>query len=585
MILALAALAVGTAFAQKAEPKGAAPAAAAPPPTTADCLGCHGTEGTGAPMVKESDLNASPHKDLGCTGCHSSVTSVPHTEAMVKDKPACANCHPTEDQKHALSVHARPDKVAGDHPVCITCHGGGNPHGIKTMKSWTKQAKATVCIHCHGDRARMARYGVDPDAEESYNESFHGKALLRYGLTKAAMCADCHSNHEVRQPSDPASTTNPANVATTCGKSGCHQGAKLNFATSGANHLKLKTKEATGLFLEELFFKVLTIGTLVFLLVGVMLDLRTKVFNPRVTHGTSQLVSVIISLSFVLLVSALAMMFLGAGQPKYAVLAALIIMAIALMVHFATPHPKPDPKEPMFQRFTVAQRLQHLCLVISFVILVLTGLPLRYAGDPWLNMLYAILGGINEARIIHRVAATVMIVTWVWHTLYLIYRWQKAGFKLSSWSMWPSKHDLTDLIVTVKHYVGHSPEVARHDRFSFKEKFDYFAVYWGMPIMVFSGLVLWFPIALGNRLPELSISVAYIAHSDEAILAFLAILTWHFYNTHFNPDNFPMAKTWINGQRSLSQMEHEHPLELERILAAQSGAAEAGAGGDKETKE
>jgi cytochrome b subunit of formate dehydrogenase len=118
------------------------------------------------------------------------------------------------------------------------------------------------------------------------------------------------------------------------------------------------------------------------------------------------------------------------------------------------------------------------------------------------------------------------------------------------------------------YYLGLWKEAPKYARFQFKEKFDYFAVYWGMPIMVFSGLVLWFPVYYGNLLPEAGISAAYIAHSDEAILAFLAILTWHLYNAHFNPDSFPMAKTFYTGLKTESEMRHEHPLELAHIEAA-----------------
>jgi cytochrome b subunit of formate dehydrogenase len=194
-------------------------------------------------------------------------------------------------------------------------------------------------------------------------------------------------------------------------------------------------------------------------------------------------------------------------------------------------------------------------------------------GVEWLGHIYVLFGGLAGARIAHRVAAVVMIINWIWHTLYLLYRWRKHGFSFKSWSMWPNRKDWADFIAVSKYYLGLSKEEPRYDRFQFREKFDYFAVYWGMPIMVFSGLVLWFPIYFGNRLPEIGLSFDYIAHSNEAILAFLAIVLWHFYNTHFNPDNFPMSPTWYTGTKTQEERAREHPLELARLEGQNPGQA------------
>jgi hypothetical protein len=103
----------------------------------------------------------------------------------------------------------------------------------------------------------------------------------------------------------------------------------------------------------------------------------------------------------------------------------------------------------------------------------------------------------------------------------------------------------------------------------FREKFDYFAVFWGLPVMMMSGLILWFPVFFGNLLPDLAIPVAYIAHSDEAILAISAIVVWHFYNVHYKPDKFPMSWVWLTGRISEHDIQHEHPLEYERLTAQQ----------------
>ena len=243
-------------------------------------------------------------------------------------------------------------------------------------------------------------------------------------------------------------------------------------------------------------------------------------------------------------------------------------MLAALSVYFLRREPvKKKETGKLYQRFTVSQRAQHICLAISFVVLVLTGMPLRFAHVGWSHYLHLLFGGFEGARIAHRAAAVLMTGTWIWHCVYLLYRWKKASFSFKSWTMWPSRQDFVDLFDTVKYGLGLRKEPPHYDRFQFREKFDYFAVYWGMPIMVLSGLVLWFPVYFGNALSELGVGIAYIAHSDEALLAFLAIMIWHLYNTHFDPEHFPMSRAWYSGVLTESEMEREHPAEKKRLDA------------------
>ena len=135
--------------------------------------------------------------------------------------------------------------------------------------------------------------------------------------------------------------------------------------------------------------------------------------------------------------------------------------------------------------------------------------------------------------------------------------------------MIPSWKDARDWRDTSLYYFGVRRALPKYDRFNFREKFDYFAVFWGLPVMMLSGLVLWFPVFFGNRLPDLAIPVAYIAHSDEAILAISAIVVWHFYNVHYNPEKFPMSWVWLTGRISEPDIQREHPLEYERLVAPQ----------------
>ncbi len=223
-----------------------------------------------------------------------------------------------------------------------------------------------------------------------------------------------------------------------------------------------------------------------------------------------------------------------------------------------------------FERLTLFQRAQHLTMVISFTLLALTGLPMRFPGTAGFARLYAIFGGLAGARQVHRAAAVLMIADGAVHLAYLAALLARSRFNVrDAWPMVPSWKDARDWWETSLYYFGVRRELPKYDRFNFREKFDYFAVFWGLPVMMLSGLVLWFPVFFGNMLPDLAIPIAYIAHSDEAILAISAIVVWHFYNVHYNPDKFPMSWVWLTGRISEHDIQREHSLEYERLTAQQ----------------
>ncbi|HEY6867733.1 MAG TPA: cytochrome b/b6 domain-containing protein [Candidatus Eisenbacteria bacterium] len=227
---------------------------------------------------------------------------------------------------------------------------------------------------------------------------------------------------------------------------------------------------------------------------------------------------------------------------------------------------RPTSPARLFTRISRFQRLQHGLLLASFTVLALTGLPMRFPEVRWLGAVYAVVGGLPVARVIHRSAALVMILDGLLHLIYvggLLIRsrfdWRRA------WPMVPARKDLRDFVATSLYYLGRRRVLPAYDRFNFREKFDYFAVFWGLPVMMFSGLVLWFPVWFGNRLPDLAIGAATIAHSDEAILAISAIVVWHLYNVHVAPGRFHRFRTWIDGRISREEMIVAHPLEYERL--------------------
>lgn len=544
------------------------------PQDTAACMACHADAQDPFPAVHAQALAKSPHKDLKCQDCHASIDAYPHTAAMLRDKAACGTCHSDEQDAYGQSSHSHPDKVAGDHPTCIACHADGDPHAVRFTKSLTRAEYALLCSRCHERQDRMARYGADPDAVASYNESFHGKAVLKFGNLKAAICIDCHGAHDVLPPDNPKSRTNRANGNRLCSRPGCHPGANLNFAMSGANHLRLMVKRSTVLFGVDLFFRLLTGGMILFLTGGVALDLRKKVFGKKPPR-CGRTPGFLTALSFLGMCFALG--FGAFNQVRQAAdwfAGSVAVLVLAYVAYFVL---RPNGASPAptghgrFERFDRVHRWQHFVLMLCFTVLIATGMPLRFAQFDMLHADYAYIGGLAGARLLHRVAAVTLIAVWLWHVLDLLVRWKRQGFKFRSWTMLPTRKDAQDFFETTLSYIGLSEAEPRHGRFQFRQKMDYLAEYWGVPIMVLTGFVLWFPIYWGDRLPEQAIAVALVAHGWEATLAFCAIIIWHLYNEHFNPDSFPMSKVWLTGELTRDEMDREHPLELESLERDGSG--------------
>jgi cytochrome b subunit of formate dehydrogenase len=108
-------------------------------------------------------------------------------------------------------------------------------------------------------------------------------------------------------------------------------------------------------------------------------------------------------------------------------------------------------------------------------------------------------------------------------------------------------------------------EHPQYDRYDYKQKFEYWGVIAGGMLMITTGFVLWFPVEVARFLPGEVIPAAKAAHSNEALMAFLVIITWHIYNAVFSPEVFPLDTAIFTGSISRERMVHEHPIELARI--------------------
>lgn len=228
-------------------------------------------------------------------------------------------------------------------------------------------------------------------------------------------------------------------------------------------------------------------------------------------------------------------------------------------------------EERQFVRFTRLNRLLHAAMVVSFLSLALTGLTLKFSYTKWAVILSRLLGGFETAGYIHRSAAVVMFATFIAHLVDLR-RLKKQ--KYGSWrallfgpdTMLFTRRDLAEFLATLKWFIGFGPR-PRYGRWTYWEKFDYFAVFWGIAIIGFTGLTLWFPVFFTRFLPGWFINVATIIHSDEALLATGFIFTVHFFNTHLRPEKFPMDVTIFTGYMSLAELKRDKPKEYEALVA------------------
>ena len=223
-------------------------------------------------------------------------------------------------------------------------------------------------------------------------------------------------------------------------------------------------------------------------------------------------------------------------------------------------------------RFDLHQRLQHGTMALSFTLLVLTGWPISTHGIGASKFLVSMFGGLEMTGLIHRIAAVGLIIASVYHLIYLIVLAQRRKLPFS---MLPSPKDLQDVIGNLSYFLGLRSERPRFPRFTYFEKFDYWAVFWGVVVMVGSGFVRWFPNWTMRVFPPAAYEIAHFAHADEALLASLAIFVWHFYNVHLRPSVFPMSRVFITGRLTLHELEEEHGAEYDEMMARKAREQEA----------
>jgi cytochrome b subunit of formate dehydrogenase len=235
----------------------------------------------------------------------------------------------------------------------------------------------------------------------------------------------------------------------------------------------------------------------------------------------------------------------------------------------------------LFTRFRPVDRFCHMVLIVSFLLLVATGMPIKFHQAGWAQVFFGLIGGPAVAASLHRFGAILIVSSFAIHLASLIgplkrelsrrlgknarFSWRATlRVMFGPDSPLPRWQDAKDLVAHMRWFFGRGAR-PKFDRFTYWEKFDYIAVFWGVGVIGLSGLVLWFPDVFTRVLPGWGINIAHIIHSDEALLAAGFIFTFHFFNSHFRPEKFPLDSVMFSGRITEEELRHERLAQYERL--------------------
>jgi formate dehydrogenase gamma subunit len=441
-----------------------------------------------------------------CSTCHGSHDILLSSDSGSKTNrnnipKLCGTCHYGVYETYIDSIHGVAfQKGAQDSPVCTTCHG---EHLIEPPKEPTSLVYSTTiskstCPQCHAAERITKKYGLPSDRVISYFDSYHGLAD-KYGDTTVANCASCHGVHNIYPGNDPRSTINPDNLVQTCGK--CHRGATANFAKGKIHGSIIKTKELSGIvkYYVRLFYFILIPLVILGMLAHNILDYAYRLRLKSMEQKNLK----------------------------------------------------------TYLRLSLSERVQHIIMFVSFIILVISGFALR------LKLNFPFLSGETNSLLrstTHRIAAVLFIIVSIYHVFYLLRNNRGKGIIRD---MMPALKDIQDALGALMTYLGFRKEYPQLGRFSYIEKSEYFALIWGAVIMIATGIVMWFEEFFMRFIPKWGLDVADMIHYYEAILATLAIIVWHFYHVHIKPGAKYTNLAWLTGKLTEEEMKEEHPLELD----------------------
>ncbi len=548
-----------------------------PPVPVSQCQACHDGH------TFRVEFPQSVHGNLGCSSCHTGVVNLRrHTTGEEKPAPVscgachgqiaseyrsnfhfiqedfrCHDCHrdihavkPVDRRQFKRSViekctqcHSNEEYVASGHSeallkgnqdaaACSDCHGLHDTQVYHTsLEKYPSEAREFYtgkCKRCHADEAMMKRNNMSAELVRYYEETYHGKVQNIGYASRVAGCADCHTTHNILPKSDPRSSIHPGNLVENCGR--CHSHFHTRFVDYKAHPNYRDRKNYPSLFWTFVFMSGLLGGTFLFFWTHTFLWWRKTYWEAHRMEKSGI-------------------------SPHYSLSAAEKIQHV--------------------QRFSPKERIMHVLLILSFFTLVMTGFPIKYPEAAWSRILIDLWGGAHQAGLFHRAAALVLIavvacVAW-FSFKFLFPKGQSTrgwtGRLLGPDSLFPNLKDWEDMKGMFRWFFDRG-EMPKFDRWTYWEKFDFMAVFWGMFAIGGSGLLLWKPEWSSYIIPGWVLNIATMVHSEEALLAALFIFTVHFFNTHFIPTRFPMDRIIFTGTYSMEELQTQRPLEYDRLVAA-----------------
>jgi formate dehydrogenase subunit gamma len=224
-------------------------------------------------------------------------------------------------------------------------------------------------------------------------------------------------------------------------------------------------------------------------------------------------------------------------------------------------------KQSFYQRWNIQHRLQHVTLFVSMFGLLSTGMAIKYHSAAWAQWFFNRMGGFHGNLVVHKFSAALLVFVSVWHLGYMLQEWFRHKTSPKDWAMMPTLKDGLDVWHHMLFLLSLRKQPPQYDRYTYLEKFEYLSIFWGMIVMGLTGFSLWFPVKAAGFVPRSFLDGFRIIHSNEALVALIALAYGHFYTVHLNPHVFPTSTVWFNGKISLEHMLEEHPLEYQRMVA------------------
>ncbi len=593
------------------------------------CATCHADEAKAFPTSAHAILG-----DAACASCHGSVHELTTAETLAPAK--CAECHADEVKELAASIHGQAAKKGDpDAPKCTSCHGpihavkaASEPdstiarknladtcakchsnagfssrhlipiaHPVESYKQSVHgravaegNEKAATCSSCHGshniypardERSRVNHWKVPQTCAEchkeiarQFNDSVHGQAV-KAGVRDAPVCTDCHGEHLIMNPSNPASPLNAANISSeTCGR--CHGDPRLALRYNlPADRLPSYAGSYHGLAIEGGKLTAANCASCH----GVHDILPSN--DPRSTVNAANLPKTC------------GQCHKGADQAPYAIGPVhvqtnsgpnhpvvqwirwtywvlipftlgfmLLHNLLDLLSKLIRRQPRRESGE-MVTRMGLWFRVAHWGIMASFPTLVVTGFALKYPESWWAKPLSLWESHAGVRGGLHRVAAVVMIAATVFHIVHLAMKKRDRSFL---WAMIPTIKDATDMLHVFRYNLGLTKQEPKFGKFNYAEKMEYWAFMWGTMVMALSGFILWFNNFALRHFAKWVTDAATAVHWYEALLATFSILIWHFYLVIFDPAVYPMDTAWLDGKIPADHYRHTRPAYFRALV-------------------